>query len=299
MNNSRRKFIKTASSFVAAGLVTKNLFANAFNKTVPISGHLWVYASKYPPPNYDCTPVLETIFNDFKYAGIEGLELMESILRHDDAVQKLLDLSGKYGVPVTGSSYNAAMWDRSKHNQILDDVELVTKKLQQAGGKTFGISVGDARHIKTDDELDAQAELLKEVFRICAKNKIQTNLHNHTYEVTNNMHDLKGTLDRIPGIALGPDLNWLIRAGINPVDFINAYGHQMVYMHIRDQKTDGKWSETVGEGVTNFTAIAEALHQVNFSGRAAIELAFDLPPVNAIKDDWKKSRAYVKNVFGW
>jgi sugar phosphate isomerase/epimerase len=73
----------------------------------------------------------------------------------------------------------------------------------------------------------------------------------------------------------------------------------MVYMHIRDQKADGKWTEAVGEGVINFSAIAEALKTVNFKGRAAIELAFDAPPVNLIKDDWKKSRMYVKDTFGW
>lgn len=300
MNQSRRRFIKNSSALLAGAALTQTAFAGNFKRSVPVSGHLWIYASKYSPESgYDCTPVLETIFSDFKYAGIDGLELMEAILRHDDAVQKLLDLSGKYGVPVTGSSYGADMWNKSKHTQILDDVDLITQRLHQAGGKTFGISVGDARHKKTEDELDAQAEVLKEIWKVCDKNKIQPNLHNHTYEVENDMYDLKGTIARIPGIALGPDLNWLVRAGIDPVNFINTYGHQMVYMHIRDQKADGKWTEAVGDGVINFTAIADALKKVNFKGRAAIELAFDAPPVNPIKDDWKKSRMYVRDTFGW
>ncbi|MET3980947.1 sugar phosphate isomerase/epimerase [Mucilaginibacter sp. UYP25] len=300
MNQSRRRFIIDSSALLAGAALTKTVVAGNFNKTVPVSGHLWIYASKYPPESgYDCTPVLETIFSDFKYAGIDGLELMEAILRHDDAVQKLLDLSGKYGVPVTGSSYGADMWNKSKYAQILDDVNLITQRLHQAGGKTFGISVGDARHKKTEDELDAQAEVLKEIWKICDKNKIQPNLHNHTYEVENNMHDLKSTMARIPGIELGPDLNWLVRAGIDPVNFINTYGHQMVYMHIRDQKADGKWTEAVGDGTINFKAIAAALKKVDFKGRAAIELAFDAPPVNPIKDDWKKSRLYVRDTFGW
>ncbi|RWY57517.1 sugar phosphate isomerase/epimerase family protein [Mucilaginibacter gilvus] len=300
MNQSRRRFIKNSSALLAGAALTHTTFAGNFKTSVPVSGHLWIYASKYSPESgYDCTPVLETIFGDFKYAGIDGLELMEAILRHDDAVQKLLDLSGKYSVPVTGSSYGADMWNKSKHTQILDDVDLITQRLHQAGGKTFGISVGNAGRVKTEDELDAQAALLKDVWKVCKKNKIQPNLHNHTYEVENNMHDLKGTIARIPGIALGPDLNWLVRAGIDPVTFIQTYGHQMVYMHIRDQKADGKWTEAVGDGVINFTAIADALKKVNFKGRAAIELAFDAPPVNPIKDDWKKSRMYVRDTFSW
>ena len=68
------------------------------------------------------------------------------------------------------------------------------------------------------------------------------NLHNHTYEVENVMHDLEGTLARIPDVKLGPDLNWLVRAGVDPVEFIHRFGKQIVFMHIRDQKADGTWS---------------------------------------------------------
>ncbi len=298
MHTSRRRFIQTSATLLAGASLTHKATAGWFNNTVPVSGHLWVYASRYPP-DWDCTPILEDVFSDFKYAGMEGVELMEIILRHDDAVAKLHDLSGKYGVPVTGSSYNASMWDRAKHNEILDDIGLVTTRLHQVGGVTLGISVGDAGRVKTEAELDAQADLLKNIFKVCASNNIAPNLHNHTYEVSNNMHDLKGTLARIPGVKLGPDLNWLVRGGVNPVEFIKTYGHQMVYMHIRDQKADGKWTEAVGEGVIDFPAIAAALKEVNFKGRAAIELAFDTPPANALKDDWKKSREYVRKVFGW
>ncbi len=302
-NNSRRGFLKASAYLAGAGLVgnfyPEKLFGkNTIKKGIPVSGHLWVYASKYPP-NWDCTPVLEQVFQDFKYAGIEGVELMEPNLKHADAVSRLKELIQKYKLPVTGTSYNGEMWNREKQQQILEDVELVVERLHQVGGSTFGISVGDAKRVKTEPELDAQAELLKKILQVCEKNKVQANLHNHTYEVVNNLHDLKGTLARIPEIKLGPDLNWLIRGGVDPVWFINTYGKQMVYLHIRDQKADGKWTEAVGEGVTDFPTIAAALQKVNFKGRAAIELAFDNPPVNPVKEDWKKSRDYVSKVFGW
>ena len=72
------------------------------------------------------------------------------------------------------------------------------------------------------------------------------NLHNHTYEVENQLHDLKGTLARIPDVKLGPDLNWLIRGGVDPVQFIHDHGEQIVFLHLHDQKADGKWSEAMG-----------------------------------------------------
>lgn len=137
--------------------------------------------------------------------------------------------------------------------------------------------------------------------KICNDHGIVPNLHNHTYEVENDLHDLKGTLARIPDIKLGPDLNWLIRAGVDPVSFINTYGRQMVYLHIRDQYADGNWTEYVGQGVTDFRAIAKALNEQGFQGSAGIELAFpaNFEPQNPLKTDWKLSREYVVKTFGW
>lgn len=265
-----------------------------------VSAHIWVYASAFPP-NWDATPVLEKAFSDLRTAGLDGVELMEVVLRHDDAVEHLSRLEKQYNLPVTGASYGAAMWDAGKHAEILADVALVVKRLGQLGGETLGISVGDAGRTKTEAELDAQAALLRRIQAVCGDSGVVANLHNHTYEVRDGMHDLKGTLARIPDIKLGPDLNWLVRGGVDPVWFIKTYGQQMVYMHIRDQYQDGTWTEYVGQGVTDFAAIAEALRGVNFKGRAAIELAFpaNFTPKYPLAEDWKRSRDYVRTVFGW
>ena len=53
------------------------------------------------------------------------------------------------------------------------------------------------------------------------------------------------------------------------------------------------------EGVTDFRAIAKALKEINYAGKAAIELAFDEPPKNSVREDWTNSREYVRKVFGW
>jgi len=135
----------------------------------------------------------------------------------------------------------------------------------------------------------------------CNKSGLTPNLHNHTHEVTDSMHDLNGTLKRIPDFPLGPDLNWLIRGGVDPVSFIQKYKKQIVYLHIRDQYKNGEWSEAVGEGDTDFVSISNALHDIEFDGIAAIELAFpdNFTPTREIRDSFKQSREYVKKVFGW
>jgi sugar phosphate isomerase/epimerase len=300
---SRLRFLKTSGCLAGAAILGNLmngslLAADVDSRKVPLFAHLWVYASKYPP-NWDCTPVLDQVFSDLKYAGLQGVELMEVLLRKDDAVSRLKELIQKHRLPVSGTSYNGEMWKKEKHQQILEDVEMVVERLHMVGGNMLGVTVGDARRKKTEEELDAQGGLLKKIIVVCNKHQVEANMHNHTFEVINEMHDLKGTMARVPELKLGPDLNWLIRGGVDPVWFIKTYGKQMVYMHIRDQDAQGKWTEVVGEGVTDFPAIARAFKEINYKGKAAVELAFDKPPVHPLREDWKNSRKYVRKVFGW
>lgn len=277
-----------------------NFFSGCGKRSIeiPVYGHLWVYASKFPP-DWDCTPILEQVFSDFKYAGIEGVEVMESLLRNPDILSRGQELMEKYNLPITGSSYYADMWLKDEHQKIVEDVEYVAGRLQQLGGNMFGITVGDAGRMKTEGELDAQADLLGQIMKICAKHQVEPNIHNHTFEVANELHDLKGILARIPNIMLGPDISWLVRAGVDPVWFIRTYGSQLVYMHIRDQTANNVFTEAVGEGVINFPAIAKALKEIGYQGKAAIELAYEKPAQRENKENWKISRDYVKEVFGW
>jgi sugar phosphate isomerase/epimerase len=301
---SRRDFLQQAGLAIgAAWLSPWSEREKKLKRKIPVSAHLWVYASTHPP-EYDCTPDLETVFSDLSYAGYDGVEIMDILLRHDDAVQKLSELVNKYGLPVTGSSYSMALWNRDTHSAVLKDVQTVVPRLGQLNAKTLGVSVGDAGHAKTEAELDAQAEILRKMISIANDNGVGLNLHNHVYEVENGLHDLKGTLARIPDIKLGPDLGWLVRAGVDPVSFIREYGHQIAYMHIRDQYADNTWTEYVGQGTIDYKSIGDAFRVLNYNGRAAVELAWprnkpSFHPEHPLKDDWKWSLAYVRKTFQW
>ncbi|BFP40069.1 hypothetical protein FGF1_09140 [Flavobacteriaceae bacterium GF1] len=304
-DTNRRNFIKN-TAFLSLGslLLPKTVLGfDKINTTkVKLCGHLWVYASNYPP-NWDCSPILEQVFSDMSYAGLYGVELMEVVLRPDDAVTRISEYSKKHDIKVSGSSYGVGfqMCDRKQHPKIWEDIQLVVPRLAELGGETFGISVGGVGRKKTELELDDQAELLKKIIGFCEVYGIQPNLHNHTYEVEYDLHDLKGTLERIPEAKLGPDINWLIRAGVDPVEFIQTYGDKFVYLHIRDQYDNGEWTEYVGQGTTDFNAIGKVLKAKGFHGMAGIELAFPngFEPEFPLKEDWKKSREYVQRIFNW
>ncbi len=291
---TRRHFLETIPALALTSAASR-----AFSATpkVLVGAHPWVYAATLP--HYDINPALDRIFEDMSYAGMDAIELMEIALRPENSVGRIQELSRKHHLPVLGTSYGANLWKREEHESILKDARLVIERLGKLEGRTLGTSVGDAGGPKSSQQLDAQAEILRKIMSICEDNGIVLNLHNHIYEVANNEHDLKGTLERIPEIKLGPDLDWLRGAGIDPLDFIHRYGPRIVFAHLRDRKADGQWSEAIGEGNTDFAAIGNALRELSFSGDLVIELAhpsgFRL--TRPLRESLKMSRQYVKEVM--
>ncbi len=301
---SRRLFLYSTGAFLAATGVGQTSAAaaaasNPAKAKVLVGGHPWVYAATQP--KYDITPILPAIFEDMSYAGLDGIELMHTALRPTMRCTRIGDLSKKHHLPVIGMSFGGAMWDRARHQAVMEDAELIVPRLAKLGGRTLGTSVESPGKRKTEEQLDAQAELLHKLIALCQKNGVVLNLHNHTYEVADNMHDLKGTLARIPEVKLGPDLNWLVRGGVDPAGFIRQFGKQIVFLHLRDQKKDGRWSEGLGEGDTDFAAIGQALREVGFQGDAVIELAHEkgFHLTRPLRDTWKLSRNFVKQVLGY
>lgn len=291
---TRRKLLAVVPGVLAVS------FTRAAGRKPVVAGHPWVYAATQP--QNDIYPILDRIFADMSWAGIEAIELMSTALEPMDAVQRIGDLSQKYKLPVIGMSHGGPMYDRSQQAAILEKAELVIGRLAQVGGRTLGTSVGDpGSRKKTTAELDAQGDTVSKLMDICAKHKVVLNLHNHIYEVRDDEYDLKGTLARVPGVKLGPDLDWLRGAGIDPVDFIHRYGNRIVYAHLRDRKADGVWSEAIGEGTTDFAAIGRAFRDVNFDGDVAIELAHPrgFQPTRPLRESLRMSREYVRKTMGW
>jgi sugar phosphate isomerase/epimerase len=291
---SRRKLLGGVAGLVGAALT------QAASRKPVVAAHPWVYAATQP--QYDIYPILDRIFADMSWAGVEAIELMSTALEANEAVQRVGELSRKYKLPVIGMSHGAEMYIRSQRAAILDKTELLIGRLAQVGGRTLGTSVGDpGSRKKTPEELNAQAEVVSKLMDICAKHKVVLNLHNHIYEVRDEEYDLKATLARVPGVKLGPDLDWLKGAGIDPVDFIHRYGNRIVYAHLRDRTADGVWSEAMGEGVMDYAAIGRALRDVKFEGDVAIELAHPrgFRPTRPLRESLKMSREYVRKTMGW
>lgn len=261
--------------------------------------HCWVYASKLP--GYDPYPALDEIFADCAAAGAAGVELMHQVfLAHEDGAAKVREASKRHGIACWGSSYSGNMWDREQTAQILKDVRRLCEGLRSVNAAVLGLSTGDARRRKSGAELDTQAACLREIFRMARENGVEPNLHNHTYEVRDNEHDLSETLARLPEAKLGPDFNWLLRGGVDPAGFIRRHGRRIVYAHLRNQDAAGRWTEDLGTGVMDYAQIARALVETKAPARRmSVELAFerDFTPTRPVGESIRRSIEFAKRTF--
>jgi sugar phosphate isomerase/epimerase len=172
-------------------------------------------------------------------------------------------------------------------------------QLDMLGASQLAISTGSHGEPKTDEQLDAQAEVVREIRSLCDEHGLTMNVHNHTYEMDWEMREFNGMLERIRDLKLGPDLNWLRRAGVDPWEFVREYGDRIVYMHLRPQKGD-RWVQTLAEGDEDWTQLARVIDEIDFRGWVGVELAFrdEHPVTRAMGQNYELCLEFLRAVLG-
>ncbi|MFW6438089.1 MAG: sugar phosphate isomerase/epimerase family protein [Armatimonadota bacterium] len=263
---------------------------------VKIAAHPYGYTAVVE--DGDLYRAAEQIFSDLAGAGYDGIELMHTMLEPLGSEQEMLDLSRTWDIPVIGSSFGAHMWDAGKSDEILEAAERICEQLETLGAHQLAISTGSTGEPKTDEQLDTQAEVVREMVGICDERGLTLNVHNHTYEMDWDMHEFRGMLQRIPEMKLGPDLNWLRRAGVDPWAFVREYGDRIVYMHLRPQR-HGCWVQTFGESDEDYTQLAAVIDEIDFTGWLGVELAFreENPVTRAMGQNYALCLEYLRAVL--
>ena len=95
----RRRFLATTAAALAAAGCTWTARADEAKPKpakIIVGAHPWVYAATQP--KYDIYPILDRIFADMRYAGLDGIELMHTALYPDDAVARIKAIVGRASV---------------------------------------------------------------------------------------------------------------------------------------------------------------------------------------------------------
>jgi len=91
--------------------------------------------------------------------------------------------------------------------------------------------------------------------------------HNHDFEMTHLPEGQTGMdilLSAAPGMEWEADLGWVLRAGLNPVDWLHRHAGRIIAVHLKDLQPDhdiapeGGWAD-LGHGVNDWAPIFAAL----------------------------------------
>jgi len=91
--------------------------------------------------------------------------------------------------------------------------------------------------------------------------------HNHDFEffsLEDNSQPMRHLLDNAPSMRWEIDVAWIVRAGADPLEWINAYQRRLSAVHLKDIAPAGEckdedgWAD-FGTGVVNWPLLAEPL----------------------------------------
>lgn len=265
-------------------------------RDIRIAAHPYGYTREVGSDLYGAA---DRIFADLASAGYDGIELMHTMLDDPGSVRRLGALSRKHGLPIIGSSFGAQMWDEALSEAILERTREIAGQLKALGGHQLGISTGSPGGQKSEEQLDVQAAVVRAMIETCAREGIVLNAHNHTYELDWNQFELQGMLARLPELKLGPYLNWVLRAGYDPLAFVREHADRIVFLHLRDQ-ADDIWVQSLGEGEDDYEALAALLDEIDFGGWVAVELAFraEHPVTRPMGENYALSLQHLRQAFG-
>ncbi len=120
----------------------------------------------------------------------------------------------------------------------------------------------DINKYDTREKWIAFAKDMNRIGKKMKKQGIQLAYHNHDFEFKpladgSIPYDVLLKNTKPEYVALQMDLFWAVKAGKNPVDYMNAHPGRIVSCHVKDMAKDGEMTE-VGKGTIDFAAIFDA-----------------------------------------
>jgi len=142
-------------------------------------------------------------------------------------------------------------------------------------------------------DYDRLADALDQVVAIAAKHSLLASYHPHLGTIVERPEQLDQVM-LASRIHLCPDTAHLAAGGGNPVELIQRYGERIVYVHLKDYRSEPLAFLPLGRGELDVKAILSGLDAAGYDGWVTVELDdYAGPPIEAAR----KSRLYLEQVL--
>ncbi|MBN9659289.1 MAG: sugar phosphate isomerase/epimerase [Acidobacteria bacterium] len=290
----RREFLATLSCApLASG-------ASGYEPILAAQAYIFsqVYALHGQKIDDHFSEVIETL----KEAGFRTVELVSQFFAPEVASNTAQALMlGRMKCPVV---YNGGVMHTAEGaKQTIQETVALAKRVKAAGPLdliNFNANPKPNKEPKTDAELALQAENLNKLAKDLKKSGVRLMLHQHDAEMAQDArewrHMLKNTDPKLVEICL--DVHWVLRGGQDPMTLLKEAGPRLAALHLRNSQK-GIWTEALGEGEVDYSAVAAFLKQNSFKGYLVVELAYDKETqmTKSLEVNLKSSREYAEKVF--
>lgn len=182
----------------------------------------------------------------------------------------------------------------SSERRVLDHVLEYARRTAAPFVMYSGLNVGD-----NNAALHMEIAVLNRVAQTCARHGIRLLYHNHNWEFAAGWLVMDALLRHADSsVGFCPDVGWVCKAGVEPVDFLNRIRGRVGAVHFKDFATLDNKVDTVplGAGVVPFGSVVQWMaDNVDGDGMWVIaEQDFADAPV---PDTIRANAAYLKGVL--
>lgn len=276
MKLSRRKFAGLLSLGPLVVVGTAN--AKSKSEDFPISANAYNWLTFYRREGKDWGLDWDTCMADYAKTGLKAFEpSLDSVKQ----TKEIISAVKKHGIVIPSVYVNSILHEKKKAKESIETALEIADALQEMNTKIMVTNPSPIKwggeEIKTDAELQIQAENLEMLGKQLKKRGITLAYHTHDVELLAGAREFHHMLQNTSAknVSFCYDIHWVYRGSMDSqvavFDILKMYGDRIVELHIR-QSEGGVWSETFSDrGDINYLRFADELKKHKIKPHLVIE----------------------------
>jgi sugar phosphate isomerase/epimerase len=287
---TRRNFITQAGVLSAAALLAPQ-FLQAAKPTKKIGIQLYSMRELLPK---DVKNVIKRI-GQIGYREVETYGFSKETGYWGLTPKQFKSLLTSHGLSTPSGHYGL---DSIFSDNNYEDLKTFTGVAQTLGQKYITVPYLNEKVRKSPDDFKQIAERLNKAAEIVKSSGLKLAYHNHDFEYLNiggtTLFDtiLQETDPKLVDLEL--DLYWVVRAGEDPISYLNKYPGRITMVHVKDMDIkDIKLNTEVGNGSISYPRIIEKCKKMGVKHFIMEQENFAIDPYASITKSYK----YMKDVL--
>ena len=293
-NLTRRHFLTAAAA--SGGLA---LAKPSYHPKLGCQAYVWT--QQFRKDHKKLEEGLDEAFASIHRAGYHRVELTAEFFATEVREKTAKSLKSNH-LDLIVAYYGGIMHDAQVADKTIRDALEVAVAAKAMGSKLLIVNCNPAKEgRKTDDQLETQVRTLNLLGKELYLRDMGLLVHEHAPELQENAREWYYNLTHTDPqqVLIGLDVDWVKRAGLEPMTLIKEAGERIGSMHLRNAEK-GVWLESLDKGDVNYEEVAAYLKENGYTGYLVVELAYekDTKITRPLEEDLKLSREFAEKTFG-